>query len=244
MYHFVPKAKKWLFGVVRGCHAGNLTRAYGIISTMQNESIDLFDYASDDTRNFHALVDAVGKAADEVAAELGHRPGTLKIQENTTKSEVNYPISIFEPPYVFDSMEQLPKADGVTIGLVTLVQKSERSDHPHCTEIRLGLVAHSRLKPPVDFEIVERYSKDPESGTKELSGYSVFVRTDSPALLKYLRDLMHTMLRNYRSSVQPEFGCCDKYKECSEKGRCVHTNAMFATACQYKRNLDSGKRFY
>lgn len=205
---------------------------------------DLFDFVSDDSEKFRALIDAVQKRAEEVVAELGHRPGSLKVQRNETKNEVNYPISICEPPYVFDPMTPLPKTDGVTIGIATLVQKSERSDHPHCTEVRLGLKAYQRVKPPADFDIVEKYSKDPETGEKELNGCSAFIRTDSPVLLAYLGDLMSKALKEYRSSVQPEFGCCDRYKECSAAGKCIHPNVMFSTACQYKRNLEAGKRFY
>lgn len=40
------------------------------------------------------------------------------------------------------------------------------------------------------------------------------------------------------------FGCCGRYKECSEKGKCVHPDLIYASACQYKKNLDKGNTFY
>lgn len=209
-----------------------------------NMTEDLFDYVSDDAAKFRAMIQDVGHRASVIEAELGHRPGTLKIQANETKNEVNYPISIYEPPYVFDPMMPLSTSEGVTTGIATLIQKSERSDHPHCTEVRLGLKAYQRMKPPADFELVEKFTKDSETGEKELSGYSAFIPTDNPALIIYLGELMRKTLKAYRSSVQPEFGCCEKYKECSDAGKCIHKNVMFSTACQYKRNLEAGKRFY
>ena len=42
----------------------------------------------------------------------------------------------------------------------------------------------------------------------------------------------------------PAFGCCDKYALCSKKGHCLHEDLVYATACQYRKNLESGKIFY
>lgn len=40
------------------------------------------------------------------------------------------------------------------------------------------------------------------------------------------------------------FGCCGRYKECSEKEKCVHPDLIYASVCQYKKNLDKGNAFY
>ena len=40
------------------------------------------------------------------------------------------------------------------------------------------------------------------------------------------------------------FGCCSRYKECSELRRCIHPHNFYATACQYRKNLESEKNFY
>lgn len=37
------------------------------------------------------------------------------------------------------------------------------------------------------------------------------------------------------SIVFPEFGCCSKFKECSEKEECVHSDRLYSTACQYRK---------
>lgn len=40
------------------------------------------------------------------------------------------------------------------------------------------------------------------------------------------------------------FGCCSKYKLCSELGSCQHEDIIYASAaCQYKKNLDKGNNF-
>lgn len=42
----------------------------------------------------------------------------------------------------------------------------------------------------------------------------------------------------------PAFGCCSSYVECSDARHCVHTDLAYATACQYRANLESGRIFY
>lgn len=37
------------------------------------------------------------------------------------------------------------------------------------------------------------------------------------------------------SIVFPEFGCCSKFKECTEKKKCVHIDKLYSTACQYRK---------
>lgn len=42
----------------------------------------------------------------------------------------------------------------------------------------------------------------------------------------------------------PAFGCCSSYVECSDARHCIHTDPAYATACQYRANLESGRIFY
>lgn len=42
----------------------------------------------------------------------------------------------------------------------------------------------------------------------------------------------------------PAFGCCSLYKECSQNGRCLHSDIIYASACMYRKNLENGKVFY
>lgn len=40
------------------------------------------------------------------------------------------------------------------------------------------------------------------------------------------------------------FGCCSRYKECSDAKKCVHPDEDRSKYCQYRKNLESGKIFY
>lgn len=40
------------------------------------------------------------------------------------------------------------------------------------------------------------------------------------------------------------FGCCSRFKECSDKKQCVHSDAIYSTACLYRKNLENGNIFY
>lgn len=40
------------------------------------------------------------------------------------------------------------------------------------------------------------------------------------------------------------FGCCSKYKQCSDAGKCIHDYKLYAKGCQYRKNLESGLIFY
>lgn len=68
-----------------------------------------------------------------------------------------------------------------------------------------------------------------------------------PLLSDGLKDLAEAVIR-YRVehfvTTAPKYGCCSLYKECSDAKKCLHPNRFYATACQYKKNLDSGKIFY
>ncbi|MDY5502288.1 MAG: hypothetical protein SPF77_06905 [Gemmiger sp.] len=40
------------------------------------------------------------------------------------------------------------------------------------------------------------------------------------------------------------FGCCSRYKECSDKKECVHNSQFYSYGCIYRKNLIAGKIFY
>ena len=42
----------------------------------------------------------------------------------------------------------------------------------------------------------------------------------------------------------PAFGCCSNYIKCSDERHCIHPDPAYATACQYRKNLESGHIFY
>lgn len=41
----------------------------------------------------------------------------------------------------------------------------------------------------------------------------------------------------------PEFGCCSKWEECGQTGKCLHIDQLYATACQYQKLLKRTGKF-
>lgn len=40
------------------------------------------------------------------------------------------------------------------------------------------------------------------------------------------------------------FGCCSRYEQCSNEGKCIHDYKLYAKGCQYRKNLEKGMIFY
>lgn len=40
------------------------------------------------------------------------------------------------------------------------------------------------------------------------------------------------------------FGCCSKYKECSDERHCIHENPFYSLGCIYRSHLEEGNIFY
>lgn len=40
-----------------------------------------------------------------------------------------------------------------------------------------------------------------------------------------------------------KFGCCSKYSECKKEGKCLHTDQLYATACQWQKHLKGNEQF-
>ena len=40
------------------------------------------------------------------------------------------------------------------------------------------------------------------------------------------------------------FGCCSRYEQCSDEGKCIHPDFLFSRACAYRENLEAGNIFY
>lgn len=58
-------------------------------------------------------------------------------------------------------------------------------------------------------------------------------------LVPLLRMILTNLIRQYHT-----FGCCSRYEKCSDVGKCIHPDPVFALGCAYRNNLDDGKVFY
>ena len=61
-------------------------------------------------------------------------------------------------------------------------------------------------------------------------------------LYDYIKENTICCINNYEFS--DTFGCCSLYTECSNAKRCLHENKLYAKACYYRKNLESGHIFY
>lgn len=155
--------------------------------------------------------------------------------------------------------------------VMTLFECSKRSDHPGCIKLEIGPRVFMKDALPQcndikeiwawndvddearnflkgEFRKYERIDKrrnvtEVVDQIHELSHYQVFFDVKSSELLPYIEKLLRERLKKYTSTASA-YGCCHLYKECSKTGKCVSKDKLYATACQYKRNLEAGKRFF
>ena len=40
------------------------------------------------------------------------------------------------------------------------------------------------------------------------------------------------------------FGCCSRFRSCSDEKRCLISQLEYSSHCSYRKNLESGKIFY
>lgn len=57
-----------------------------------------------------------------------------------------------------------------------------------------------------------------------------------------IQQLIDLFVKGYEPAEK--FGCCHRYKECSDAKKCTHPDQFYARACWYRKNLESGKIFY
>lgn len=68
-----------------------------------------------------------------------------------------------------------------------------------------------------------------------------FIRIDLNAFLEYPDSATLSKVLNeiFLSSFSfPTFGCCSRYKECSNEHQCVHPDLLYATACMHRKIIE------
>ena len=51
-------------------------------------------------------------------------------------------------------------------------------------------------------------------------------------------ETIHAINSIFINSIEfPSFGCCSKFTECTQKSKCVHSDTLYSTACQYNPTL-------
>ena len=210
---------------------------------------ELFQVAADNQSRFDTLIANVRESATKIAKEMEFPEQTLGIVENVTKSETNFPLQIRErrrsAPAGTGSEDQTIETetkDGVRLNFVctniaTLVLAKPRSPNAGCVFLRVSSEVNKIVPPPEGAIVKERVVDG------VVAKYEVIIPLGSQKLLPYLERIMRESLSRYRST-EPSFGCCHLYEECSNSRHCISKDKMYATACSYRRNLESGRIFY
>ncbi len=63
-----------------------------------------------------------------------------------------------------------------------------------------------------------------------------------PDVVYFIEKIIPQFVNDY--SPTERFGCCHRYVECSDAGKCTAPDLFHAKGCYYKDNLDKGKIFY
>ncbi|MBR5094482.1 MAG: hypothetical protein IK095_05255 [Oscillospiraceae bacterium] len=82
-----------------------------------------------------------------------------------------------------------------------------------------------------------------KTGSNSETGY-IKLLCASPSDVEKMVPLFRHMLRDTLDSLPTEFGCCSKYKECSDAKKCVNNDKNLALQCFYLKNLRHGHIFY
>lgn len=71
----------------------------------------------------------------------------------------------------------------------------------------------------------------------ELQSFLKLLNNPSDSFIQAINDM-------YIGCIEfPAFGCCSKYAECQKEGKCLHTDQLYATACQWKKHLKGSENF-
>lgn len=114
---------------------------------------------------------------------------------------------------------------------------------PLLCRVKVGAKSKYIAFAPQHREILDKY-EIPYTNTASDSflriGLSDFFTLASQDNFRYAINEIFAAAFNFDS-----FGCCSRYKECSQAGKCLHDDLIYASAaCQYKKHLDQGEVFY
>lgn len=157
-------------------------------------------------------------------------PQSLYLYSNGKGKETSKSICIYEPPFPI-----VPYETQVITKNAVCLKYLEKGN-----KVLLYIV-------PQQYEDIPYfYSENIEARLKQSSGnsfYEVAVSVNDPFLFEYIVKLVDFNVKNY--TPKQSFGCCSKFKECSDALECVHENKLYAAGCKYRKiNLENGRIFY
>lgn len=183
---------------------------------------------SDGNINIEKKIDNI---FSKISVGFNYKNNIFSIQKNYSKKGstagnlISTEIDINEESYPYDPQNKISKTTQVFLIYPNL----------NGYEIRITHSMFNDIKKPSTAKIIK------SATTKYRFDHILFSFSDE-AFLKFIEDILIYSLKNYNSSNS--FGCCSKYKECSEQKMCLHPNKLYAKGCKYRKNLEKGIIFY
>ena len=163
---------------------------------------------------YDKLINEINQAIEWVSSEMKLPNGFLKLIEN----QKTHSVWIIEP--VTQKKSQM---------ILTVAPRGRANEKYARIEVKTAIINRSALS---NFTAYENDSS--------LSYYDIRNPSETYATLFY--DIINDCAIRFIPSEK--FGCCEKYRECSAAKKCLHDNQIYAKACWYRKNIESGKIFY
>lgn len=163
---------------------------------------------------YDKLINEINQAIEWVSSEMKLPNGFLKLIEN----QKTHSVWIIEP--VTQKKSQM---------ILTVAPRGRANEKYARIEVKTAIINRSALS---NFTAYENDSS--------LSYYDIRNPNETYATLFY--DIINDCAIRFIPSEK--FGCCEKYRECSAAKKCLHDNQIYAKACWYRKNIESGKIFY
>lgn len=180
--------------------------------------------------------DRVRQMLIDLIAELELPEGSLYLSDNygtsaNTKDRiVSYSVCIWEPDY--------PPLPNMKPGQNKIVLSIKPKNEHLELSIRADQEGDLRKCLPDDAALLKQSATEQKNDTVRVR----FAET-SPSLPWYIKQHTVYCYQGYISKAR-SFGCCHRFKECSDAKKCLHPNKLYATACMYRNHLDAGRIFY
>lgn len=127
----------------------------------------------------------------------------------------------------------------------------EFKQHQQYKSVRMCQVAVLRIveqKSGTKLEMAKRFLKF--AGIKD----EAEIKESDPlwARIPFTESIVDRILENaktvfeecYKEGAVEIFGCCSRYRECSDQKKCIHPDIKEAQGCMYKFSLEKGQIFY
>lgn len=202
---------------------------------LENDSIQNDDSIVDVSANeIDGWKETVSRALTSVIDKRELPQNSIRLMANISRKNGNitsYSICICEPDLIQDSLNSKSTENNGTV--LRIEDKNASSD----SEILKITVNNKKMFNEIEVPN-DAKGYEPNSG-----GPYIKISQKSNNLVQYLECCVGYAIDHY-SSKNGSFACCARYMECSKEMKCVHRNRLFSKACEYRKNIESGKIFY